>query len=99
MAKEFNKISPTDETNKISFLDVGLVEVQGNGNGKKVFYNVEDLLFDYKLKFTKWCNNTGTHDMVKSHLFLMFICHIFSCWFKLQMFIYWGLEQTRTQPD
>jgi len=59
LAKEFNKISPTDETKTISFLDVGLVEVQGNSDGKKVFYNVEDLLFDYKLKFTKWCNNAG----------------------------------------
>lgn len=77
LAKEFNKISPTDETKKISFLDVGLVEVQGPGKGKKVFYTVEDLLFDYKLKFTKWSNNTGTHDMVKSQLFMMFICHIF----------------------
>jgi hypothetical protein len=61
MAREFNKISPTDETKKISFIDVGLVEVQGDGDAKKVFYTVEDLLFDYKLKFTKWCNNTGTY--------------------------------------
>ena len=73
LAKEFNKISPINETKKISFLDVGLVEVQGNGDGKKVFYNVEDLLFDYKLKFTKWCNNTGTHNLVNFEYLISYL--------------------------
>ena len=58
MAKEFNKISPTADTKKISFVDVGLVEAKV-GDDKKVFYNAEELLVDYKLKFTKWSNNLG----------------------------------------
>ena len=57
LASEFNKIKPSSAKN-IIFVEVSVVQA-AEKDGKPIYYNVELLLSDYKLKFTKWCNNSG----------------------------------------
>ena len=57
LASEFNKIKPSSAKN-ILFVEVSVVQA-AESDGKPIYYNVEKLLSDYKLKFTKWCNNSG----------------------------------------
>jgi hypothetical protein len=47
---------------KISFVEVRVADVIliNDEECKPTFYNVEKLLPDHELKFTKWCNNGGS---------------------------------------
>jgi hypothetical protein len=47
----------------ILFIEVSVVQAVER-DGSPIYYNVEKLLNDYKSKFTKWCNNTGTFQIL-----------------------------------
>ena len=59
LASEFNKVKPSS-AKTILFIEVSVVQAEEK-DGTPIFYNVEKLLPDYKMKFTKWCNNTGNY--------------------------------------
>ena len=57
LAAEFNKSKPSSAKN-IVFVEVSVVQAFER-DGTPIYYNVEKLLSDYKLNFTKWSNNAG----------------------------------------
>ena len=55
LARRFNSLISA-ATKKIRFVDVAVYEEEKE-DGKPFYFNVEELLPNYKQNFIKWCNN------------------------------------------